>query len=324
MKRTDLGRLAFIAAALFILGAALARRGRSAPGPVKIAYLPIYSDLPLFVAQERGFFAARGVKVELVRFAASADMATALLEGAADAGASVAYSVVLAKESRDPGRLKIFMADSETRKGYLTSLVVRGGSPIKTVAGLKGKTLASFPGPTAVTFCKLVLAKHGLDPDKDVRLVELELGSHLQALESGRVDALFTYEPVGTQAVLEKGAVKLLPAAVETDVLDPWQAGVWVVSDRFLSSRPADAARVIAALSDAVDFARAQPKEAKEALGAYTHISAAVARATPDIPVTRLGEMDLAALQKQTDILFEKGVVSKRLRADSLLLKTPR
>src|SRR5256885_268598 len=88
---------------------------------VSIGYLPIYVDLPLFVAKDQGFFDKRGVKVELKRFASSPEIGTALVTGDVQVGASIAYSVVLSIESRDSGKLKVFIVDSETPENYLSS-----------------------------------------------------------------------------------------------------------------------------------------------------------------------------------------------------------
>jgi NitT/TauT family transport system substrate-binding protein len=288
--------------------------------PVNIGYLPIYVDLPLFVAKDQGFFDKRGVKVELKRFASSPEIGTALVSGDVQVGASIAYSVVLSTESRDPGKLKVFIVDSETPENYLSSFVVLTNSGIKTIADLKGKKLASFPGPTAVTFCKMVLEKFGLNPSTDLQFVELEVGSHLAALESKTVDALFTYEPTATQAVLEKGAVKILPGAVESQIINPWQAGVWVVSDEFAKKNSGDSRKVMLALYDAIDFIRANPSAAKNALTNYTSIKTSVAQATPNIPFAKLGEVDMSAFQKHADILHERGIISKRIEAAALLV----
>ncbi len=287
---------------------------------VRIGYLPIYVDLPLFVAVENGFFDKRGVTVELKRFASSPEIGTALVTGDLQVGASVAYSVVLSTESRDPGRLKVFIVDSETPENYLSSVVVLKSSGIKTIADLKGKKLASFPGPTAVTFCKMVLEKFGLNPNTDLQLVELDVGSQLTALESKTVDALFTYEPTATQAVLEKDAVKILPGAVESQIINPWQAGVWVVSDDFAKTNPEDAHKVMLALYDAIDFIRTNPAAAKSALTNYTSIKSSVAQATPNIPFAKVGEVDMTAFQKHADILHERGILSKRIEAATLLI----
>jgi ABC-type nitrate/sulfonate/bicarbonate transport system substrate-binding protein len=166
----------------------------------------------------------------------------------------------------------------------------------------------------------MVLEKFGIDPNKDLQLIELDMGSHLSALESHTVDALFTYEPTATQAVMEKGAVKIMPGAVESQIISPWQAGVWVVDQRFSNAHPAVTDAVITALYEAVDLIRADPGSEKKALGPYTSIKPEVAAATPNIPFAKLGEVDLTALQKHADILFERKVISKHIDATSLLL----
>ncbi len=286
---------------------------------VRIGYLPIYVDLPLFVAQEKGFFERHGITADLKRFGASPEIGTALVNGDIQAGASVAYSVVLSTESRDPGKLKIFVVDSETPENYLSSFVVLADSGIKTMSDLKGKKIASFPGPTAITFGKMVLEKFHLDPSNDVNFFELDAGSHLDALSAKTVDALFTYEPIATQAVLEKNAIKLLAGAVESQIINPWQAGVWVISSEFATKQPREARAVMLAIYDAIDYIRSNPQDAKKSLSAYTKIKPDVAQATPTIPFAKIGEADVATLQKQTDILYEQQLVSKPIEATALM-----
>lgn len=285
---------------------------------VRIGYLPIYVDLPLFVAAQRNLFAKHGVHAELHRFAASAEIGDALQTGGVQFGASIAYSVVLANESRDPNRLKVFMIDAETKDNYLSSIVVPTGSPIKRIADLRGKTVVSFPGKTAVGFFGRVLQANGVSPGS-VTIQELPITSHLDALESGGADALFTYEPTGTQAVIDKGATKLSPGAVETHVINPWQAGVWVVKRDWAEQKPEVARSVVSALYDALDYMRANPRDAKVALSGYTTIRPDVALRTPDIPFTKLNEADYVALQRHADMLLEDGVISRRINAKDLL-----
>ncbi|NJD23501.1 MAG: ABC transporter substrate-binding protein [Melioribacter sp.] len=287
---------------------------------VKVGYLPIYVDLPLFVAKERGFFEKRGVQVELTRFESSPEIGTSLLNGSIDAGASIATSVVLNIESRDQGKMKVFVVDAENKDNYLSSFVVLKDSKIKNLRDLKGKKIGSFPGPTAVTFGKMVLEKFGINPATDVEYVELATATHLSALGSKTVDALFTYEPTATQAVLEKNAIKLVPGAVENYIIDPWQAGVWVVNTSFKDKKPELTKKFIMAIYDAIDYMRANPDSSKKALTKYTSIKPEVAKFTPNIPFTKLGEVNLEALQKHSDILMERKVLSKYIDTKKLLL----
>jgi len=52
--------------------------------PVKIGYLAIGAGLPLFVAEEEGFFAEQSVEVELIEFRSSNDIASAAVAGRID------------------------------------------------------------------------------------------------------------------------------------------------------------------------------------------------------------------------------------------------
>jgi phosphonate transport system substrate-binding protein len=75
---------------------------------------------------------------------------------------------------------------------YTAALWVPNGSPIQTVADLKGHTLAlSDPGSTSGNlFPRYAMMKAGLNPDKDVKIEYA--GSHtasLLALVNGKVDA---------------------------------------------------------------------------------------------------------------------------------------
>ena len=158
---------------------------------VRVAYLPIYVDLPLFVAEKNKLFEKRGLKVELTRFQSSPDMAAALLSGDVDAIASIATSSALSVESRDPGKFKVFLVDAETPENPLSSLLISSTSNISNPIELKDATIASFPGPTASLFAPLAFKKYGLNK-QDYQIQEMSIGNHITALETGRVDAVVT------------------------------------------------------------------------------------------------------------------------------------
>lgn len=202
---------------------------KGAEGKVRVGYLPIAADLPLFVASEQGYFKKRGLDVDLIRFESSPLMGTAFVNNDVDAVASIATTVALSTESRDPGRFRIFMVDANTPESPLSGMLTMPGTGVKTIEDLRGKKVGIFPGSNAALVFGLVFKKHGLDPTKDLTLIELPAGSQLQALSGGQVDALCTWEPITTQAVLDYKAVNFHPAAVEREVISPYNAGVWLV-----------------------------------------------------------------------------------------------
>jgi NitT/TauT family transport system substrate-binding protein len=286
---------------------------------VRVGYLPIYVDLPLFVAEERGFFRDHCLEVRLHRFEASPDMSAALVGGRVDALASVATSSALAIETRDAGRFRIFLVDAETPQFPLSSLLVSSASRIRRVDQLRGKVIASFPGPTARLFAPLALERLGL-PRDSYRIQELPIGSHLSALETGRVDAALTYEPTATQGVIKYHSRRLVPAIIETNVISPWQAGLWVISTRLSHERPEVAQRFVMAIYDAVRFIRSNPTEAKRALQRYTTIDPGIAEQTPNIPFTMVGEADLVTLQRHADLLTQHRILSRPVEIGPLIM----
>lgn len=290
---------------------------------VRVGYLPHHGFLPLFVAIDQGFDKSKGININAIRFETSPTLGTSFVNGQLDA-VPISTSVALGIESRDPGLFKIFAVSSETKAGYLTAMVAMPGKGIQRVEDLHGRTIGVFPGPAASTLFGLVLKKHGLTPRVNVQLLELPPPAQLQALASGQVDALATYEPIATQAVLSRGARKFLPAAVETEVLSPTQGGLWIVSQKFVSSDPQNSERLIMAIYEAIDFIRQQPKIAAQSITKYTGVSSAVASQLPVIPYSKLHEIDLAALQQHADIMTSNKVLSKKVPVAPLLLKADR
>jgi hypothetical protein len=66
---------------------------------------------------------------------------------------------------------------------------------------------------------------------------------------------------------------------------------------------------------------RKYPQEAKTALPDFAPtISLSVAKQTPNIPFTKIGEVDTATLQKQADMLYQYNIISKHLETAPLLL----
>ena len=148
----------------------------------RVAYLPIYVDLPLFVAVEEGLFTKRGLKVTLQRFENSPDMGTALVMGRVDAIASIATPTALSVENRDPGRFRIFMVDQATVEAPLSSLMLPKGSSVNSIQDLAGKTVGSFPGPTTTTLSPLAFEVDGLTLDQ-FRLIDIPPSSHLELVQ---------------------------------------------------------------------------------------------------------------------------------------------
>ena len=101
--------------------------------------------------------------------------------------------------------------------GFSVYWAVKDDSPIKTVADLRGKIVgisaygAGIYGPFA-----LHLKRHGLDPEKDIRLVETGFSNSEGAIRTGRVDAGVLNQPFAARAEAKGGTRKLFAISDET------------------------------------------------------------------------------------------------------------
>jgi len=285
---------------------------------IKIGYNPISYDLPFFVAIEKGFFAEEGLKVEPINFATSNLMAESLVSDQIDVATSASITVMFGIEQNVPAKFKIFMVHVSTASKPADFIIVKKDSKIEKVEDLKGKTIGTHQGSTVMVYANLALAKY-FNPEKDINLIQLSPEVQIQALETGQVDALFTYEPIGTLS-LEKGVGRILVSAPKNLIMDPMPSGAYAFSSTFAEKRPEDAKRVLKAMEKAVDFIRTNEEDAKMYISKYTPIKDETARRINVIPYWKLEEIDPNSVQSFCDLLFEAGDLKKKLKTESLFL----
>jgi NitT/TauT family transport system substrate-binding protein len=286
---------------------------------VKIGYLGIVMDLPTFVAQEKGFFAEEGLKVELIPIQSGTAITDALMAGRIDAicGSSMTGHWFAAQAA--PDRFKIFLALGVTtnKKDRSFVVVVKKDSPMKDLKDLKGKRVGTYPGATSVALAKAIIRTQ-LDPTK-VIFTEIPPPNMVPALAAGQIDAFFSPEPMGMMAVskgvgqyLIKGPISLL------NLKRGYPGYAFSFSAKFLKERPGDAKRVKAAMDKAVDYIRGHEQEARPYLVKYTGLPEAVAMTCPIDEFMKLDEIDKQAGQDYFDVLYKEGAYEQKLDTTKL------
>jgi len=138
---------------------------------------------PLYVALEKGFFAARGLEVELIAPSNPNDPPKLVAAGKADIAVSYQHQHQMQIDQGLPlVRIATLIATP------LNSLVVLEDSKIKTIADLKGKTIGYSVGGFETALLKVMLEKGGLKLE-DVKLVNVNF-SLSPSLFTGQTDAV--------------------------------------------------------------------------------------------------------------------------------------
>ena len=293
---------------------------------LRIGYWPVAAGLPFFAAIEKGYFKEAGLDVEPLKFAGAQQVMEAMLSGRSDGSSNGTGSANLAiGEIAQPGLFKIFCTNPSNAKFVLDEFITAKDGPIKTMADLKGKRVASGPGIQNVTLCKTMLERAGAT---GATVSELPIGQHVAAIVAGQVDACYTLEPTGTVGRMN-GTTRVIEAGVVAkyilgDPMAPWHGGAASLTTEFIMKNPEVAKKFIAAYTRGVELVRTQPAEARQYMKGYTAIEGALTANVPLASYMLYNEFkpsDIAYFQKFYDLFTEKGIFDKKVVVENLLYK---
>jgi NitT/TauT family transport system substrate-binding protein len=181
-------RIASLAACLFLLCFGAAQSAEK----VKIAALTLVSSAPLFIAEERGYYAAEGLEAELVFFRAAQPVAVAVASGDADFGVTAFTAGFFNLAGQ--GALKVIGAQSREEPGFDFSAYLASNAAfaagLTAPEKLPGKSLAVTQHGSSFHIMAGLLARRLGVATSAIRLVPLETLPNMQAaLKTGQVDA---------------------------------------------------------------------------------------------------------------------------------------
>lgn len=295
---------------------------------VTAAWLPIMQTTAYYVAIEQKLFAKACIEIDSNKMESPNQIIDALIAERADFGPpGAAAGIAMIAESKFPGKLRVFglqgggIAVNRINDG----LIVKPDSSIKAFADLRGKTLGHVPGIQWRTISRYMVRSAGLDPDKDVKLVDLAVAMQVPAVVGGTVDATLSLEPVGSIAVASGKAIRAMTNPVAGVIADPFYSGASVMTTRFLKDRPDVARRVVAVIDEATDLVNADFAKYKAVIPTYTPIKADQLELVAQ-PYLRgfkdLNDADIKSYQALVDIFIKEGVMAGPLNVrDKLLTK---
>jgi len=275
------------------------------PAKVKICYIGLTCEAPIFVAQHKGFFKEEGLDVELVKTSWDT-MQQGLSFGTFDATHTLVPFLIKPIEQGVNVRIT-----GGIHKGCLR-IQVPINSDIRTIADLKGKRIGvATMGSPPMIFGSRVLASHGLDTTKDVEWIAYPNDVLERALDQGRVDAVADSEPIGS-LLLAKGKVRNI-ADQATDL--PWKhefCCAVVVNGTLAEKNPAKAAKVTRALMKAAKWVETNPTAAAQLSVDQKYLASTVElnaialaqlRYTPSVALCKEGVGSLSREMKDRGIL---------------------
>ena len=197
--------------------------------------------LPLTIAEQRGYFKAEGLNVEIVDFAGGARALQAVVGGSADV-VSGAFEHTVNMQHKGQ-RLRAFVLQGRAPQIVL-GVSTKTMAGYKSITDLKGKKIGvTAPGSSTHVMVNFALAKAGLK-SSDVSIIGVGAAQGaVAAMRAGQIDAISNLDPVIT--LLQRGGdIKVVSdtrivSEAEKVFGGPMPAGCLYAPQSFIDKNPA-------------------------------------------------------------------------------------
>ena len=226
-----------------------------ASNKVRVGYVGITCEAPIFTAVEKGFFKEEGLDVSLVK-CEWANYKDVLALGGFDI---THHLVMYFLKPIEQGLDVKFTAG--IHRGCLR---VQAGtkSDIHSIKDLRGKRIGvPGMGTPPFIFANRVLGANGIDAGKDINWRVFPAGELGLALEKGEVDAVADSEPIGSLLLAEGKVKNIADQATDAPYKDEYCCAV-IVNGKFLAANPKAAAAATRALLKGAKWVEANPAAA--------------------------------------------------------------
>lgn len=259
------------------------------------------------------------VQIEWVEFQSGTDILTAMQAGSIDFSTIGSPPVALGIANNYP--FKVFYLHDVI--GESEGLIVRNASGIKSIAELKGKTIAVPFGTTSHFAFLNVLKANGIETT-DLTLLDMTASDLYAAFQRGDIDGAYIWESVKSQ-LLENDGTQLVSSAEAAD-MGGLTAEVGIVSNDFYEKYPNVVKKYIDILDASVQEYRNNPENSAKLMAGGLALSEEDTQvAMNEIIVKDKSEQaeyfedggKLETTLKDTaDFLYEQGSIDNEIETD--------
>src|SRR5689334_18649504 len=254
-------RIGAAGGALLLLLLTGCKRGEESGGAgadankVRVGYIGLTCEAPIFTAVEKGFFKDEGLDVSLVKCDWKNYKDVLALGGYDVTHHLIMYFLKPIEQGLD------VKFTAGIHRGCLRVQAAANG-PIRTVKDLKGKRIGvPGMGTPPFIFANRVLGANGIDPAKEITWLVFPTGELGLALDKGEVDAIADSEPIGSMLAAQGKVRNIADQAADLPYADEYCCAV-LVNGKFLARNPKASAAATRALLRAAKWVETNPAAA--------------------------------------------------------------
>ncbi|PYK96657.1 MAG: myristoyl transferase [Verrucomicrobia bacterium] len=240
-----------------LLGGCKESRESTGGGPVKIrvGYIGLTCEAPIFTAVEKGFFKDEGLDASLVK-CQWANYKDVLALG----GFDVTHHLVMYFLKPVEQGLDVKFTGGIHRGCLRVQAAAKGN--IRLIKDLRGKRIGvPGMGTPPFIFANRVLGANGIDSSKEITWLVFPAGELGLALDKGEVDAVANSEPIGSLLLADGKVRNIADQAADVPYKDEYCCAV-LVNGKYLARNPKACAAATRALLKAAKWVEANPAAA--------------------------------------------------------------
>lgn len=267
---------------------------------------------PMYVAQEKGYYAREGLTVRLGEGAGAPAALGALVQGQEDAVLLPGVFALTAISKGMPIKL-IALYHPKTP----VALISWPDNPVRTPKDLEGKSIATAIGETGTTYLDSFCKANGVDCSK-VKRVQVNAQSRVPQFIQRKVDVVSVYQTNDLPILEETQGTKFVVLEMDKNGLAvPGMA--LVSSDAIIAKKPQTLSKLLKAVGDGVIEMKKDPSEAAKMMmknwsghpsaAAVTAQVKATAEAIPATPGRPVGWIDEKVIADALAMLTATGEI---------------
>ncbi len=219
---------------------------------LKIGFVPITCATPIIMAQPMGFYARRGLEVEVIKTAGWAVARDKALNKEYDAAHMLTPMPLAISLGLGAPAQPFVMPAVENLNGQAITLHVRHKDKRDPKLWKGMKFAVPFEYSMHNFLLRYDLAEHGLDPDRDVQIRVLPPPEMVANLKADNVDGFLAPDPFNQRAVFEgAGFIHLLTK----EIWDGHPCCAFACSQEFATQNPNTFGALFRAIVDATHYA---------------------------------------------------------------------
>ncbi|HEY5497090.1 MAG TPA: ABC transporter substrate-binding protein [Syntrophales bacterium] len=279
---------------------------------IKFGTLPLIHALPLFAAQEQGFFTVAGMKVELISFNSAMEKDVAMSARQLSGYFGDIMTPMVLRSNNVPVKMVATIFNT-TGSRRMFALLAAPNRPAESLSQLAKEGIAIGSNTIVEYLAVKMLEKQGVSPQQTRWIEAKNIPIRLQMLMESQAPAAVLPEPLVTFA--ERKGARILVDDAGMGISDT----VLVFTDDFLKQHPEQVRAFLKAVSKGADYLNNHPEEARLIANKHCRIPEELAKTLtlPSYPTLSLPNRSQLA-----DIygwLRKKGIISQDMAINEMV-----